>query len=48
MANQAQPMAIINDSILGVGDSIDGATVVSISQHKVVLRYKNKLLSLTV
>jgi len=37
-----EPLAVINDAILGKGDRISGARIVNIDSEKVVLDYKNR------
>lgn len=40
--------AIVNDKIVRAGDYLDGATVVSVVPHKIVLLYKNERFDLVV
>jgi len=44
--SEDQPLAIVNDTIVGVGDTIQGAQVVEIKRREVILKYEGKVLSL--
>ena len=46
--SEKNPMAIINNKSLFIGDSVDEARVVSINRKEVTLDYKGKKLTLTV
>ncbi len=46
--SENNPMAIINNKSLFIGDNIDEARVVDISRKNVILDYKGKKLTLTV
>jgi len=43
-----EPLAVINGSLVGVGDIVDNAEVVEIKKRNVVIRYKNKKLVLNI
>lgn len=39
---EAQPKAIINDNVYGIGDEINEATIINISKDGILLKFKNK------
>ncbi|MBI5872796.1 MAG: hypothetical protein HZB36_01460 [Candidatus Omnitrophica bacterium] len=39
---EAQPKAIINDNVYGIGDEINEATIVNINKDGILLKFKNK------
>ncbi len=46
--DDVSPVTIINGAILGIGDTIDGATVIGIYPEEVIIRYKRKKFSLLI
>lgn len=44
--NKDRPMAMLDNRIVRVGDSVKGATITEIQKNKVILSYKNRTFTL--
>ena len=43
-----KPLAVINGSLIGVGEMVDGAEVIEIKKRNVIIRYRNKEIVLNI